>query len=173
LRRGPYSYAHRPTGGPHVLASIRNVYGDATAIFRTAAFRAISGYETDRDTSWEDWEAFVKLVNAGQRVEVIPEHLFYYRHLQNGFSRQTNHHANHRRVLRQFIQSGPPLPAAERVALWTALAGFQRRLEQLADERRCLRYRIADHLHAWCARAPRFLQGLKWLLHRSGQVWGR
>ena len=31
-----FLYAHRPTGGPHVLASIRNVYGDANAVFRTA-----------------------------------------------------------------------------------------------------------------------------------------
>jgi glycosyltransferase involved in cell wall biosynthesis len=171
LRRGRYTYAYRPTGGPHVLASFRNVYGDATAIFRTADFRAVGGYETDRDTSWEDWEAFVKLVNAGRRVEVIPEHLFYYRHLQNGFSRRTNHHANQRRILRQFFQAGP-LPTAERVALWSALAGFQRRLEELADERRRLRYRIADRLHAWCAQTPGVIRGLKWL-QAGWQGWRR
>jgi glycosyltransferase involved in cell wall biosynthesis len=172
LGHGQFAYAYRPTGGPHVLASIRNVYGDGNAIFRTAAFRAVGGYETDRDTSWEDWEAFVKLVNAGYRVEVVPDHLFYYRHLQNGFSRRTDQYANRRRVLRQFFQSGP-LPAAERVALWSALAGFQRRLEELADERRCLRYQLADRLHAWCAGAPFVARCLKWLLRSSGPLWGR
>jgi glycosyltransferase involved in cell wall biosynthesis len=172
LHQGTFAYAFRPTGGPHVLASFRNVYGDGNAIFRTEAFRAVGGYETDRDTSWEDWEAFVKLVNAGHRVEVIPDHLFYYRHLQNGFSRQTNPHANQRRVLRQFFQAGV-LPPAEQVALWTALAGFHRRLEELAEERRCLRYRIADRLHASFAGLPFVLGGLKWLLLASGKVWGQ
>jgi glycosyltransferase involved in cell wall biosynthesis len=171
-RRGEFAYAYRPTGGPHVLASLRNVYGDANAIFRTATFRAVGGYETDRDTSWEDWEAFVKLVNAGQRVEVIPDHLFYYRHLPDGFSRQTKHHANQWRVLRQFIRLGP-LPTMESVALWTALAGFQQQLERLAAERHCLRYRVADRLHAWCDGAPLIRRALKWLLLAGERVWRR
>src|SRR5208282_32742 len=104
LARKEYAYACRPTGGPHVLASMRNVYGDATAIYRVSAFRSVGGYETDRDTSYEDWEAFVKLVQAGYRVDVVPEYLFYYRHLPNGFSRVTRAYANHQRVLRQFIR---------------------------------------------------------------------
>src|ERR1700722_20327091 len=80
LRRRDYAYAYRPTGGPHVLACLRNVYGDATAIYRTAAFRAVGGYETDRDTSFEDWEAFVKLIHGGYAIDVVPAYLFYYRH---------------------------------------------------------------------------------------------
>ena len=66
----------RPTGGPHALAGIRNVYGDANAIIRTSALRAVGGYECDRDTSYEDWEVFVKLVRAGHEIGVIPDHLF-------------------------------------------------------------------------------------------------
>ena len=90
IARNAFAYAYRPTGGPHVLASMRNVYGDATAIYRVSAFRSIGGYETDRDTSYEDWEAFVKLVNGGWLLDVVPEHLFYYRHLATGFSRTTS-----------------------------------------------------------------------------------
>src|SRR5262249_53400039 len=62
LLREDFAYAYRPTGGPFVLASVRNVYGDANAIFRTDALRSVGGNETDRDSSWEDWEAFIKLV---------------------------------------------------------------------------------------------------------------
>jgi glycosyltransferase involved in cell wall biosynthesis len=155
LAGADFCYAYRPTGGPHVLASLRNVYGDANAIFRTAHFRAIGGYETDRDTSNEDWEAFVKLVNAGYRVDVLPDHLFYYRHLDGGFSRVTNRYRNHRRVLRQFFQS-EQLPVAERVALWTVLAGCHERLEQLAHEARAREGRgsVTSLLRTLAARVP-------------------
>ena len=148
-----FLHAYRPTGGPHVLASIRNVYGDANAIFRTASFRAIGGYETDRGTSCEDWEAFVKMVHAGQRIGVVPEHLFYYRHLAAGFSRRTDQMANHRRVLRQFTQL-VGLPPGEGEVLWTALIGSHQRLQQLESERTLLRYRIADAVFAPFARMP-------------------
>src|SRR5262249_55595604 len=40
LSRQEFAYAYRATGGPHALASIRNVYGDANGIFRTEALRA-------------------------------------------------------------------------------------------------------------------------------------
>jgi glycosyltransferase involved in cell wall biosynthesis len=141
LARGEYAYAYRPTGGPYVLASLRNVYGDANALFRTAAFRAVGGYETDRDTSNEDWEAFVKLAGAGYRLDVLPEHLFFYRHLDSGFSRVTSPYRNHRRVLRQFVRA-ERLPEAERVALWTALPGLHQALEQLAHRNRALERRL-------------------------------
>ena len=141
---GPYHYAHRPTGGPHALACIRNVYGDGNAIFRTSAFRAVGGYEIDRDTSFEDWEAFVKLVHAGHGVGVIPDHLFYYRHRETGFSRVTDDYRNRQRVLRQFMQLDR-LPPAERAVLWNALFGFHRRADRL---RELMRYRAADRLHA-------------------------
>jgi len=135
-------YAYRPTGGPHALACIRNVYGDANGIFRTAAFRAAGGYETDRGTSCEDWEAYVKLVRAGHRIGVVPEYLFDYRHRESGFSRATNWYANHQRVLRQF-------PGAE----WTALLGFQLENRRLRERLNAPQYRVADGL----------LAPLKWL----------
>ncbi len=140
-----FLYAHRPVGGPHALAGIRNVYGDANAIFRTAALRAVGGYETDRGTSCEDWEAFVKLVHAGHRLGVVPDHLFYYRHRAGGFSRSTNWFANHQRVLRQFAHAGT-LPPAESLALWAALLGFHQELERRATAPRRLAARVRSLL---------------------------
>jgi len=141
-----FLHACRPAGGPHVLACIRNVYGDANAILRTAAFREVGGYETDRGTSCEDWEAFAKLVHAGERVGVVPDHLFYYRHLPGGFSRRTNWYANHQRVLRQF-GGVAGLPPGEGATLWTALLGFHLRMEQLKAAPTPVRHRIADAVH--------------------------
>ena len=115
-----FLYAGRPTGGPHSLSCIRNVYGDANAIFRKAAFREVGGYETDRGTSCEDWEAYVKLVHAGKQIGVIPDYLFYYRHRDAGFSRSTNWFLNHQRVLRQFT-SPAQMPPGEAAAVPSVL----------------------------------------------------
>ena len=156
-------FAGRPAGGPHPLAAIRNVYGDANAIFRTAALRAVGGYETDRGTSCEDWEAFVKLVNAGRKIGVVPEHLFHYRHRPGGFSRATNWFANHQRVLRQFTR-GAPLPAGDAEVLWTALLGFHLRLQELEHTPPPLRHRLADRLYAAAGRGRGLLRGVKRLL---------
>jgi glycosyltransferase involved in cell wall biosynthesis len=146
---GEYLFAVRPIGGPYAMAAIRNVYGDANAIFRTAEFRAAGGYGTDRGTSCEDWEAFVRLVQAGGRIGVVPDHLFYYRHRAGGFSRVTNWYANHQRVLRQFAKCDS-LPPGEAATLWAALLGFQQEAARLADERRAWRYRAVDTLRdAW------------------------
>ena len=141
-----FLYALRPLGGPHALACIRNVYGDANAIFRTAALRSVSGYETDRGTSCEDWEAFLKLVHAGHRLGVVPDHLFYYRHRPGGFSRSTNWFANHQRALRQFATPGTLSPADALLA-WTALLGFHQELEHRATATPPRRHRLADRIY--------------------------
>jgi GT2 family glycosyltransferase len=142
---------------------MRNVYGDATAIYRTDAFRSVGGYETDRDTSFEDWEAFVKLAQAGFGIDVLPEVLFYYRHREEGFSRVTRQYANHERVLRRFRQE-ERLPVAERIALWNALVGFHRTIDSLSARSRGLRHRLADGVYAACRRIPFVVPTLKWLL---------
>jgi len=157
LARGQFAFAYRPTGGPHVVAALHNVYGDANAIFRTKDFREVGGFETDRDTSFEDWEAFVKLVHRGKRVDVLPEHLFYYRTRGEGFSQVTNDYCNRQRVLRQF-RHAPPLPLAEQLALWQGLASAHRHLQEARTRQQSLRYRLADKLSGWLRRVP--------LLHR-------
>lgn len=146
-----FLFALRPVGGPHAASAIRNVYGDANAIFRTDALRAAGGYGTDRGTSCEDWEAFVRLVQAGGRIGVVPDHLFYYRHRAGGFSRVTNWYANHQRVLRQFGKADH-LPPGEAAVLWTALLGFQQEAQRLAEERRAWRYRAVDGIAGFVKR---------------------
>lgn len=153
-----FLFALRPVGGPHTASAIRNVYGDANALFRTAALRSAGGYGTDRGTSCEDWEAFVRLVQAGGKIGVVPDHLFYYRHRAGGFSRVTNWYANHQRVLRQFGKADH-LPPGEAAVLWSALLGFQQEAARLAEERRAWRYRAVD----------RIAGALKWVTRRGSR----
>jgi glycosyltransferase involved in cell wall biosynthesis len=125
IPRDRFLYACRPTGGPFVLAASQNVYGDACAIFRRRALLECGGFETDRDTSFEDWELFVKMAGRGMVVDVVPQVLFYYRHRASGFSRATDGFANHQRVLRQFAHAAG-LPPHERELIGQALAGLER-----------------------------------------------
>jgi glycosyltransferase involved in cell wall biosynthesis len=155
LAAGRFAYAYKPTGGPRVLGCLQNVYGDGNAMFRTEALRSVGGFETDRDTSFEDWEVFVKLVNAARRVEVLPDFLFYYRQRDDGFSRATNGYANHQRVLRQFVEI-EHLPTQERQILWNLLAGMQQRIAALENDRQALaamlrsrRHRAVESLRNW------------------------
>jgi glycosyltransferase involved in cell wall biosynthesis len=153
LVAGRFAYAYKPVGGPRILGALQNVYGDGNAIFRTDVLRAVGGFETDRDTSFEDWEVFVKLVNAGQRVDVVPDFLFSYRHRADGFSRATDLERNHQRVLRRFVEM-ETLPPDDRQTLWNLLAGQQERIAELENENRALRQRLQ-------ARRYRFVDRLK------------
>ncbi len=165
LAAGRYAYVCKPTGGPRVLGALHNVYGDGNAIFRTDALRAVGGFETDRDTSFEDWEVFVKLTNAGFTIDVVPECLFCYRHRDASFSRVTSDYRNHQRVLRRFVEV-EQWAADERHTLWNLLAGTHHRLTQAEDERRTLqrrlasrRYRLSDRLNPM----PLVRRSVKWL----------
>jgi glycosyltransferase involved in cell wall biosynthesis len=169
LAGGNFLYAQRPTGGPHLLAAIKNVYGDANALFRTEVFRAVGGYETDRDCSAEDLEAFVKLVNAGHKIGVVPEYLYFYRCLETGFSRITDSYLNQQRVLRQYFGIDR-LPTAEGMALWTTLVSLQKANDAMALQVRSLRYRVADGVDSLVARLPAVKNGLRWLLRSGGKA---
>jgi glycosyltransferase involved in cell wall biosynthesis len=143
IARGEFLCAARPTGGPHVMASFWNVYGDANAILRTADLRAVGGYETDRDTTCEDWELYVKLVNAGHEVDVIPDYLFYYRYRESSMLRTTNAYRNHQRVLRQYYRL-KGLSAADQRGLWVMLVSLKNDVEHLWRET----YRLHGELGA-------------------------
>ena len=96
-------YLYRPLGPALEMAMLENVFGDANAIVRKQVFDAIGGFKTDRSTSFEDWEFFALLALQGYQIDVIPEQLFYYRYLGEGFSRTTSLMRNQDRVLSAFL----------------------------------------------------------------------
>lgn len=139
LASGQFLHAYTPTGGPHLLALVENVYGDTNAIFRTADLRAVGGFEADRNTPWEDWETYVKLVGAGYRVDVLPEFLFYYRVRGDGRLNVLTRHRSgtypyQHRLLRLHQATSDRLTAAEREELLLGLVSFQKGYERLSHE---------------------------------------
>jgi FkbM family methyltransferase len=99
-------------------------------MFRTGNVRALGGYELERDTTCEDWELFVKLLNAGFSAGIVPEYLYYYRHRDNSLLRTTSGYRNHQRVLRQYFGK-ETLTVSERIGLWTGWVGMQQRCAQV------------------------------------------
>jgi hypothetical protein len=162
------------------LASTKNICG--SGIFHVANLRDVGGFGTDLETSSQDWIGFLKLINSGYQVDLVPEHLFYYPPLEDRSLEGREDSLEPERVLRPFFEVDRQL-AAEKVALWTAFAGMHRRLEQLTEQNqamqrqnqalqtRCasLRYQVADRLTMLCARVPLAKQSIRWLLCRNRQ----
>jgi GT2 family glycosyltransferase len=129
IARGKFHHQYCPTGGPHLAACAFNVYGDANAIFRTEDLRSVGGFVMDRSTYCHDWETFVKLVQAGRRIGVIPEYLFYYRRRADGMSAvMTGGGANTypfiQRMITSFVGGNETGPNPEARMLWEALASY-------------------------------------------------
>ncbi len=100
-------YIYLPIGPAMEVGMVANVFGDANSIMRKSAFDAIGGFQTERHTSWEDWDILARFCLAGYRLDVCPEELFWYRHTDAGFSRNTSFYQNHQRILRAYADYGP------------------------------------------------------------------
>jgi glycosyltransferase involved in cell wall biosynthesis len=129
IASGKFLHQYCPTGGPHLAACAFNVYGDGNAIFRTADLRSVGGFVADRSTYCHDWETFVKLVNAGRRIGVIPEYLFYYRRRADGMAavmteRGANTYPYVQRMITGFAGGIEANANPETRMLWEALASF-------------------------------------------------
>jgi hypothetical protein len=112
------------------------------------------------------------LVNAGYRVDVLPEYLFYYRHRGESRIRTTNSYRNHQRVLRQYFRA-KQLSESEQLALWTALVSLHLRCTQYQQQQSSDRYRLADELGDFLDKFPRLSRVTMGLLLLGWKTWKR
>lgn len=95
-------YTYLPVGDSLELGMFENGFGDANFIVRREVFHAMGGFALEeahyRYIIGEDYEFLAKLVFAGYRMDVIPEFLFFYRHLSTSLQRVTNRYQNIMRV---------------------------------------------------------------------------
>lgn len=68
----------RPTGGRLADFLARNAC-PAAALVRRAAWAQVGGYSADLRAGFEDWDFFLKLLELGGRIEIVPEPLVRYR----------------------------------------------------------------------------------------------
>jgi glycosyltransferase involved in cell wall biosynthesis len=160
IARNNFSFAFQPTGGPHVVGCLMNIYGDANAIFRAVDLRAVGGYDTDPAigaVGSEDWALFVKLLRGGFKLDVLPDYLYFYRVRADSMSRTNDVFSNHQRVLRRFVETDM-LNARDRTEMWTLLLSLHMRLECLRDDNTRLQSRLMTLPHRLIDKANRRLQ---------------
>lgn len=67
-----------PLGGPLSVAYKQNILGSATALIKREFFEIIGGYTELKGVGHEDFEFFLRVVQKGGKIEVIPEPLYLY-----------------------------------------------------------------------------------------------
>lgn len=132
------------------------------ALYRISALREI----TVQLSAPIDWSIFFRFVNAGQLVDVVSEHLFV----------QSVDGADPEPMLSRFLPMDRAI-ASERELLWSAMAGYERRLDEMVIANRLLearlqlmRYRIANRVHSLLSRVPGIVRFLKWCFGGSKSV---
>jgi glycosyltransferase involved in cell wall biosynthesis/GT2 family glycosyltransferase len=95
-------------GGALVPGLLKNVFGDANALFKRSVFERIGGFHEEFGVSGEDWELLARAVLNGLTVQVVPEPLVRYRQSSHGMLQTTSSHANSMRALRPYFELLPP-----------------------------------------------------------------
>lgn len=86
---------------PALLA--RNTVNGA-ALVRRAAFEAVGGYDESMRDGCEDWDFWLRLVEAGWPGAILPEVLFHYRRQASSMSRVMLQEAAYRRPLEVLVR---------------------------------------------------------------------
>lgn len=113
---------------PSLLA--RNAVNGA-ALVRRSAFEAVGGYDESMREGCEDWDFWLRLVEAGHAGHIIPEVLFYYRRRADSMSRVMLDPSAYRRPLETLVGKHA---AAYRAHLVDVLVGKEREALELAGE---------------------------------------
>ena len=104
-------------GTARAWSRLRNVVGDACALVRREAFEAVGGFTEEYRVGLDDLSFFNSLIQAGYRIEPMPDPAYYYRIADTSMrSRNRSAEAERVRVLAPYVKG---LPAEER-----ALADF-------------------------------------------------
>jgi GT2 family glycosyltransferase len=85
----PVKRWHLPLGAALAAGLIYPELGGTMIFVHRQAYFDCGGFPTERDVD-EDWELLLRLVAAGNKLEVVPEPLFWYREAGDGRSRTDN-----------------------------------------------------------------------------------
>ena len=116
--------------GPDLLTALIDpmVLGTSMILVKRTAFCAVGGYRQVRAAAHEDWELQIRLLEAGFRVDVLPEFLLYFRKSQTGLSISSNAYEARQRLLDTYEAMLTPLGLR---GLAASLTSLQKRCEVL------------------------------------------
>jgi glycosyltransferase involved in cell wall biosynthesis len=86
-------------GGPVALGAIRNVFGDATAIYRRDVLLSVGGFHEMHGVTHEDWQMHLRVILAGHHLLSLPVPLFWYRVVPDSMIHSTSIYDNMRVVV--------------------------------------------------------------------------
>ena len=95
----PTKVSYLPTVGPLELAPTSNVFGAATALIKRSAFESVGGYTELKGVGHEDYELFVRMLQEGFTLDVVPEPLYLYEVDRPSMISNTSAEANFKRVV--------------------------------------------------------------------------
>ncbi|MGO4913021.1 glycosyltransferase family 2 protein [Leeuwenhoekiella sp. W20_SRS_FM14] len=85
-------WIYKPQGGSIENFLFSNASLGNAALFRKTDWQEVGGYDERMCQGWEDWEFYIRLLNAGGECFVIPEVLFNYRKRDNSTTKTANAH---------------------------------------------------------------------------------
>ena len=99
---GEFSLKSRPRGGGEFNFLFSNECS-AGAMIRKSCWNEIGGYDEEMKLGYEDWEFYIRIVQKGWIVKIIPEYLTYYR--QTKKSTRINKTEPNRKSIIQYIMN--------------------------------------------------------------------
>lgn len=96
-------YTFRPYGDFGALGLLDNVWGDAGFGIRRKVFQHLEGFATTRGVALEDWEFLLRLSLKGYHLDVIPEPLYWYRHMPGSMLRSDSRYHSHHHLLQTYL----------------------------------------------------------------------
>jgi glycosyltransferase involved in cell wall biosynthesis len=113
---------------PSLLA--RNAVNGA-ALVRRSAFESVGGYDEEMRQGCEDWDLWLRLVEAGHAGTIVPEVLFFYRRRADSMSRRMLDPAAYRLPLERLVRSHE---SSYRMHLVEVLAAKEAEVQHLTHE---------------------------------------
>lgn len=95
----PQKLSYAPIGGPLSISSFENWIGASTSLIKLASVRKVGGYTELRNVGFEDYEFYVRALQAGLKLEILPRPLYLYEVGRPSMLSNTPTLGNYRRVI--------------------------------------------------------------------------
>ena len=102
-----FLYLYNPSGGCTEAGLYGNYFGDANFMVHKSTFFKLGGFFDSKHSALADWEFLARASIKGFNVDVIPEYLFYYRHLPGSMLRTANYYQNHKTIINAYTDALP------------------------------------------------------------------
>lgn len=120
---GKVSYV--PLGGPLSVAHLSNQLGAATALIKRSFFEKVGGYTEIKRVGFEDYEFYLRALQKGGKLCILPEPLYLYETGKPSMISGTSRITNRRRIVQAIELSSVPSAWQDAVELAAGREGVE------------------------------------------------